>query len=170
MYVMRKMFQSYYGFTWSEFVSWFLGLPLFGQILVVIGIATLTVLVLIGVYYLLKGIGYLIYYLFKGIYYLLKGIATGIYMLLNGLYHLLTGKQENKEISVQDEQEVEQEVQEILPPEKKIEIIIPEEIAYCPECGVELSDSMKSLLSKEGYAYCSFCGKRFNKNLATAHA
>ena len=72
------MVRQYYGLSWQVFVSWFLGLPLFGQILVAVGLVTIIVLVFIGIYYLLKGIGYLIYYILKAIYYIIRGIVIGI--------------------------------------------------------------------------------------------
>ena len=37
----------------------------------------------------------------------------------------------------------------------KIEII-----KYCPECGVEFTKTMSHQLNKDGFVYCSFCGKK----------
>ena len=38
----------------------------------------------------------------------------------------------------------------------------------CPECGVEFTDIMSNQLNKEGYAYCTFCGEKFESPATTA--
>ena len=89
---MKMVLQQYSGWSWQVFVSWFLGLPLFGQILVAVGLVTIIVLVFIGVYYLLKGIGYLIYYILKAIYYIIRGVIIGIVRVIQGIYHAFSEK------------------------------------------------------------------------------
>ena len=156
---MKLLYQSY-GLYWQEFVRWFFSLPLFGQILVGVGIATIVVLVLIGVYYLLKGIGYLIYYILKGVYYLIKGLAIGIYRLLNWLYNLIVGKRESEEKELETTQPIVAQPEPISMTQSGIEQSESEIIKYCPECGVEFSSAMTHQLNKDGYVYCSYCGKK----------
>jgi hypothetical protein len=157
-----------YRFNWQWFVSWFLDLPLFGQILVAIGIFTIITLLLVGIYYLLKGIAYLIYYICKGIYYIFKGIAIGIYKLFNGIYHLIVGKKQSDNVETGKTQVSESKVESI-PPIPKTQILSPEIVKYCPECGVEVTELMVDQLNRQGYVYCVFCGKKFaqeSSNLA----
>ena len=154
-----------YEFDWSDFVNWFFSLPLFGQILVVIGLIVIAVLILIGVYYILKGIAYLIYYTCKGIYYIFKGIAIGIYRLITGTYRLLFGKPEP---STTKSETIEKE--ETTPEPKPVvqEIIekTPHEIVrFCPECGVKLTDLSIQQINQHGFAYCTYCGNKVNLSL-----
>ena len=154
------MISQSYRFYWQDFVVWFLSLPLFYQIVVGVGIATIVVLVLIGVYYLLKGIAYLIYYILKGIYYAIKGISIGIYRVLKWFYYLLVGKPEPEE----KESEIAQPV--VAQPIPKITVQDSteesESVRYCPECGVEFTNVMKIQLDKDGYVYCSYCGRKLD--------
>ena len=63
-----KMSETNFIEYWQAFMEWFAGIPLLGQILIIVGVFAILVLALIGVYYLLKGLAYLIYYILKGIY------------------------------------------------------------------------------------------------------
>lgn len=162
------MISQSYSFNWHDFVVWFLSLPLVYQIIVGVGIATIIILVLIGVYYLLKGIAYLIYYILKGVYYLIKGLAIGIYRLLNWIYNLIVGKSEtNDQEPESTELIVAQPVP--IPVADTIEQDESEIIRYCPECGVEFTNSMTRQLNKDGYVYCSYCGKKLD-NLISAES
>ncbi|MFX1337420.1 MAG: zinc ribbon domain-containing protein [Promethearchaeota archaeon] len=150
-----------YSFNWHDFVIWFLSLPLIYQIIVGVGIATIVILVLIGVYYLLKGIAYLIYYILKGVYYLIKGIAIGIYRLLTWIYNLIIGKNEtNKQEPESTELIVAQPA--LISVANTIEQNESELVRYCPECGIEFTNSMIRQLNKDGYVYCSYCGKKLD--------
>lgn len=162
------MISQSYSFNWHDFVVWFLSLPLVYQIIVGVGIATIIILVLIGVYYLLKGIAYLIYYILKGVYYLIKGLAIGIYRLLNWIYNLIVGKSETNDQELEStELIVAQPVP--IPVADTIEQDESEIIRYCPECGVEFTNSMTRQLNKDGYVYCSYCGKKLD-NLISAES
>ncbi len=148
---------------WQEFVAWFLSLPLSYQIIVGVGIATIVILIIIGVYYLLKGIAYLIYYILKGVYYVIKGISIGIYRVLKWFYYLLVGKPKSEE----EESEIAQPIVVQQIPKTTIQDITEEAesetVRYCPECGVEFTSIMKIQLNKDGYVYCSYCGKKLDK-------
>jgi len=163
------MISQSYGFYWQEFAVWFLSLPLFYQIIVGVGIATIVVLVLIGVYYLLKGIAYLIYYTLKGLYFLIKGVAIGIYRLLNWIYNLIIGKSESEEQEPESTQPIVAQPVPISMAQDPIEQTESELIKYCPECGVDFTNSMTYQLNKDGYVYCSYCGKKLD-NLVSAES
>lgn len=170
---MKMVLQQFYGLSWRIFVSWFLGLPLFGQILVAVGLVTIIVLVFIGIYYLLKGIGYLIYYILKAIYYIIRGVIIGIVRVIQGIYHAFSEKEEPKEKNAaQEEQEttqpIEAQKEQVSPVQEIIEQPQPKTISYCPECGVEFTEIMSNQLNKEGYAYCTFCGEKFESPAITA--
>lgn len=170
---MKMVLQQYYGLSWRIFVSWFLGLPLFGQILVAVGLVTIIVLVFIGIYYLLKGIGYLIYYILKAIYYIIRGVIIGFVRVIQGIYHAFSEKEEPKEKNAaQEEQEITQPIEaqkeHVSPVQEIIEQSQPKTISYCPECGVEFTEIMAKQLNKEGYAYCTFCGEKFESPATTA--
>ena len=66
---------------WQAMLDWFLGLPLFGQILVIAGAIAILVLSIVLVYYVIKGVAYLVYYILKGVYYLIYGLFYGLYKL-----------------------------------------------------------------------------------------
>ena len=163
------MISQSHSIYWQEFVIWFLSLPLFYQIIVGVGIATIIVLVLIGVYYLLKGIAYLIYYTLKGVYYLIKGLAIGIYRLLNWIYNLIIGKNESEEQEPESTEPIVAQPVPISMGHDNIEQTESELIKYCPECGVEFTNSMTYQLNKDGYVYCSYCGKKLD-NLVSAES
>ena len=138
-----------YSFTWQEILYWFLGLPLSGQIFVVLGAITIAILVVIGIYYLLKGIAYLIYYTLKGLFYLLKA-------LFQGLYRLISGKSNQAPAS---------EISNVKEPgkiaQKSIQSYEPEVHYYCTECETKFTDRMNYQLNKEGIVFCDHCGKGF---------
>jgi len=71
---------------WEDFINWFEGLGLIQQtiftVLLVSLAVSITVLVCIGLFYLVK-------YIFLGIYYLFKGIFKGIYLLFKKLFHII---------------------------------------------------------------------------------
>ena len=173
---MKKMLlQRYYGLSWQVFVSWFLGLPLFGQILVAVGLVTIIVLVFIGIYYLLKGIGYLIYYIFKAVYYVIRGIIIGIARVFQGISHALSEKEgpkeQNKaEMEQEPSQPIEVQKEQISPVLDPVAQNVPKVISYCPECGVQFTDLMTNQLNKEGYTYCTFCGEKFDSQTTAAES
>ena len=163
------MIAQSYSIYWQDFVVWFLSLPLFYQIIVGVGIGTIVVLVLIGVYYLLKGIAYLIYYILKGIYYIIKGVAIGIYRLLNWIYNLIIGKSEPEEQAPESTETVVVQPAPISIAQDNIEQTESDLIRYCPECGIEFTNSMTYQLNKDGYVYCSYCGRKLD-NLVSAES
>ena len=163
------MISQSYSIYWQEFAVWFLSLPLFYQIIVGVGIGTIVILVIIGVYYLLKGIAYLIYYTLKGVYYLIKGLAIGIYRLLNWIYNLIIGKSESEEQEPESNEPIVAQPVPISMTQDHIEQTESEIIKYCPECGIEFTNSMTYQLNKDGYVYCSFCGKKLD-NLISAES
>jgi len=170
---MKMILQRYSGLSWQVFVSWFLGLPLFGQILVAVGLVTIIVLVFIGIYYLLKGIGYLIYYILKAIYYIIRGVIIGIFRVFQGIFHAFSEKEEPKEsktteVEQEQSQPIEAQKEQISPVQEIIVQNQPKTISYCPECGVEFTEIMSTQLNKEGYAYCTFCGEKFQSPATTA--
>jgi len=149
-----------FGVPWPDFVAWFLGQPLYGQILIIIGIVTIFVLIGIVVYYILKGVAYLIYYILKGIYYLLKYTCIGVYKLFKGLYHLISGKSPQK---AESQALTPPKVQLIMPVQSSQKIIkeVQPEAGFCSECGAKFTERMNQLLSENGGVYCVFCGNGF---------
>ena len=150
-------------FYWQEFLTWFFSIPLYGQVLVIIGAAAAIVLTFIIVYYIIKGIVYLIYYIFKGLYLLFKAIFTGIYKLIEELYYLISGKPKPVKEEKQSEL-VEEEQVEIVPKTRSVELINPGAM-YCNECGSEFTETMNQNLAIKGLAYCVHCGKGFKLNI-----
>ncbi|MHA2181435.1 MAG: hypothetical protein ACXAAH_08435 [Promethearchaeota archaeon] len=144
---------------WSDPIGWFLDFPLGVQILIIVGLIALTIAALVLVYYILKGVAYLLYYLFKGLYLLLKAIFTGIYKLFEELFYSISGKPRKK-------------IQEVTPPSGE-PINLPEYTSefqeesnikipyYCTECGQKITESMNSLLTSQGVAFCFYCGTEF---------
>ncbi|MFX0033016.1 MAG: hypothetical protein ACFE9P_10150 [Candidatus Hermodarchaeota archaeon] len=154
----------------QEFMEWFLSIPLYVQILVVIGIAAVLVLTAIGVYYLLKGVVYLIYYILKGVYLLLKSIGLLFYKLFKTIYYAISGKpccsieqkSVEQEVTPQLHNESEIKKKELL--EEELDIVNPR-AAYCTACGSEFSERMHQQLIERGIAYCALCGKGFKINM-----
>lgn len=155
---------------WQEFVNWFLSIPLYGQVLVVIGIAAVLILAGVLVYYILKGVAYLIYYIFKGVYLLLKGIGILFYKLFEAIYYAISGKPRPiKQEQLEQEQQAPPQIQEEVKPQyvepvKQELFNVKPNAAYCSECGAEFSDRMQQQLAERGIAYCVHCGKGFKAN------
>ena len=76
---------SGFSIPWEEIVNWFVILPIYGQILILVGVIAILALVITLVYYLLKGLAYLVYYILKGAYYLLKGLGILCANVLRGM-------------------------------------------------------------------------------------
>jgi hypothetical protein len=156
---------------WQEFLQWFLSVPLYGQVLVVVGAVAVLILAVVLVYYVLKGVAYLVYYILKGVYHLLKAIFLGIYKIFEELYYAISGKPRPVKKEEQKEEEPE-EIQvekaepeiEIKPIVKKIVMIQPD-AAYCSECGNQFTEQMQQKLSENGEAFCVYCGKGYKSNV-----
>ena len=156
-------------YYWEEFMNWFLNIPLYGQVLVVIGIAAILVLTVILVYYILKGVAYLVYYILKGTYLLLKSIGLLFYKLFEALYYAISGKprpikQEQEEQQDSPQVQKEPEVQHIQPVAKEF-FELESNAAYCTECGAEFTERMHQQLAERSVAYCVHCGKGFKANI-----
>ena len=93
-----------FGVAWEEIVNWFVAQPLYGQILVLIGLFAVIALAVVIVYFVLKGVVYLVYYILKGVYYLLKGIGLLFYKLCEGLYYAISGKPKPESATEQEQQ------------------------------------------------------------------
>lgn len=151
---------------WKEFASWFLNIPIYGQVLVIFGAVAILILAGVLVYYILKGVAYLVYYILKGTYLLLKAIFLGIYKLFEELYYAITGKPKPvKENEVKEDislvSKVPKEIEDI---SSELQLINPN-AAYCSECGAQFSEKMLQQLSESGIVYCVNCGKGFKSNL-----
>ena len=154
-----NIFQSPWNVIWDDPIGWYLNLPLFGQVLLIIGLIALTILALILVYYILKGVGYLLYYLFKGIYYLLKFLFLGIYKLFEALYYAITGKPRKEKKEPPKITEI-----QAIPNIYNKSFIVKDNIkipSYCTECGQKTTESQGQLLISTGIAHCYYCGKEF---------
>ncbi len=168
--------------TWNEFVDYFWSQPVFGQVLIVIGVATLLTLIGIGLYYLIKGIAYGLYYLFKGIAYLLYyiflgigyifyGVGLGLVKLVQWIYYGITGKprpvKQKKEIEAPKTEAIPNNGQQVQPePVQKFPSeIIAQFKKVCPGCGVEFSENIVNALKSQGIAYCEHCGKGFKAEI-----
>jgi len=151
-----------FGAPWPEFIAWFLGQPLYGQILIIIGIATICVLIGILVYYVIKGIAYLIYYLFKGLYYLIKYTCIGLYKLFKAIYRAISGKPNE---NIKQPVMIMQQVQPVpaTPPKKHVNTVRPE-ATYCSECGLRFTEKMIQQLNDKGHTFCVYCGNGFTVN------
>jgi putative hemolysin len=156
----------------EEFMNWFLTIPMYGQILVIIGIVASLILAVVIVYYVLKGVAYLIYYILKGVYLFLKGIGIGLYKLAEALYYAISGKprpvKEEKEQEKQEVQRVQTPVQKVPEPMKPVQPVfhsINPNAAYCSECGGEFTSKMHEQLAERGVAFCVHCGKGYKSKL-----
>ena len=154
-------------FYWQQFLGWFLSIPMYGQILVIVGAVAVIILTGILVYYVLKGAAYLVYYVLKGVYYLLKAIFIGIYKIFEELYYAISGKPKPVKVEKSEESEV---LEQVVQPKviSKANYSAPSEYdmirpnaAYCNECGSEFTPYMKSQLSSNGFVFCIHCGKGF---------
>ena len=167
--------------TWGDFVNWYSNLPIYGQILTIIGILAFLTLVCVAVYYILKGIAYLLYYLFKGIGYLFYYIGLGIYKIFEGIYYAVTGKQKQKQVQVQvneaaspqiqnDTQHVKMQNQtqkrKHVRPDRYVDPVELKKKRFCPMCGASFSETAKKALEERGRIFCSYCGSSFAKKPA----
>ncbi|MFW9882236.1 MAG: hypothetical protein ACFFG0_54940 [Candidatus Thorarchaeota archaeon] len=155
-----------FGVPWEEIVNWYIAQPLYGQILVLIGVIAVLALAVVVVYYVLKGVAYLVYYVLKGVYYLLKGIGLLFYKIFEGLYFAISGKQKSNPVSAQEKQvppQIQRESESIIPVQRTYQIV-QSDVAFCSECGSQFSDSMIQTLSSKGFVYCIHCGKGFQAN------
>ena len=158
---------------WQEFLQWFLSVPLYGQVLVVVGAVAVLILALVVVYYVLKGVAYLVYYILKGVYLLLKGIFLGIYKLFEELYYGITGnprpvkKEEEPELEVEsDNSDVEVVEPQVEPPVvMKHLVAIQADAAYCSECGNQFTEKMQQKLNENGQVFCIYCGYGYKTNI-----
>jgi hypothetical protein len=150
---------------WQEVITWFLALPIFSQVFVIMAAVGAIILSVVIVYYTLKGVAYLVYYILKGVYLLLKAIFTGLYNLFEELYYEISGKPKpikkttDKLCCEQAEtpQQSYEEQEVIKPPQKEIQIVQPDAV-FCSECGSQYTERMLEQLSENGTAYCVFCG------------
>jgi len=153
---------------WQETITWFLALPIYSQVFVIMAAVGAIILSVIIVYYTIKGVAYLIYYILKGVYLLLKGIFTGLYKLFEELYYEISGKpkpiKESSDIKCCEQSKAPQqsyEEQEIIKPmQKEIQIVQPDAV-FCSECGSQYTERMLEQLKENGTAYCVFCGKGY---------
>jgi len=155
-----------FGVPWEEIVNWYLVQPIYGQILVMVGLVALLALAVVIAYYVIKGVAYLVYYVLKGIYYLLKGIGLLFYKICEGLYYAISGKSKPEPVSAQEQQappQVEKEPEPIIPVQRTYQTVHPE-VAFCSECGSQFSESMVQTLSSRGFVYCIHCGNGFQVN------
>lgn len=153
---------------WQEFITWFLAMPIYSQVFVIMAAVGAIILSVIIVYYVLKGVAYLIYYILKGVYLLLKGLFVGLYKLFEELYYEISGKPKpikespDKKSSERPEalQQSYEEQEIIKPMQKEIQIVQPDAV-FCSECGSQYTERMFEQLRENGTAYCVFCGKGY---------
>jgi len=154
-----QMFSMY----WQEIVDWFVVQPIYGQILILVGVIALLALAVVIVYYVLKGVAYLVYYILKGVYYLLKGIGLLIYKIFEGLYYNISGKPKPGTPQQQNQPQISKIVIQNVPIQKSFQDVHPE-VTFCSECGNKFSNSMLNTLSENNVVYCIHCGKGFHAN------
>ena len=164
---------------WYDIVDWWSGLSATEQLIlgifgIILGVA-ITVLVCIGVYYLLKylfiGIAYLFKYIFKGIAWIFQKIGELFAALLKAIK-----PEEEKVVETQEESvEVERAVV-ALPPKVKqtLENEVSQNSLYCPECGMKFTSMTANNLSSNGKGFCVYCGTGLHiamnpMNMQTAH-
>lgn len=149
--------------AWQGIVDWFLAQPIYGQILVLVGVIAVLALAVVIVYYVLKGVAYLVYYLLKGVYYLLKGIGLLIYKLFEGLYYIISGEPKPNTLQQQSQPQISKQMIQNTPIQKNFREVHPE-VTFCSECGNKFSDSMLHTLSENNVVFCIHCGKGFQTN------
>jgi DNA-directed RNA polymerase subunit RPC12/RpoP len=137
------------GLWFNTFIEWFIEQPLYGQILVIIGIVALLALTVTLLYYIIKGVAYLVYYTIKGVFYLLKYIGYGFFKLCEGFYLLVSGKSKLK-----TENNNQNGINTKSSEEKHVFL------EYCSECGKRSSIKMKNHLEVNEMVYCVNCGTR----------
>ncbi len=138
-------------YYWTQFAEWFLAQPLFGQILIIIGIVAALILSGILVYYIIKGVAYLIYYLAKGLYHLFKALILGFAKIFKRAYKSVQGRTDQP-VSSYKYGEYNNGASVVI--EKR-----PGKISFCSECGKAFSTNVKTLLNTKGSAFCEQCGK-----------
>jgi hypothetical protein len=160
---------------WQEFITWFLALPIYSQVFVIMAAVGAIILSVIIVYFTIKGVAYLIYYILKGVYLLLKGIFTGLYKLFEELYYEISGKpkpiKESSDKKCCEQPKAPQqsyEEQEIIKPMQKEIQIIQSDAVFCSECGSQYTERMLGQLRENGTAYCVFCGKGYKSTKVEA--
>ena len=157
-----------FGVAWEEIVNWFVAQPLYGQILVLIGLIAVIALAVVIVYFVLKGVAYLVYYVLKGVYYLLKGIGLLFYKLCEGLYYVISGKPKPESATAQEQQAPPQVIvvkePEPITPVQRTYQTVQSDVGFCSECGSPFSDSMVQTLSNKGFVFCIRCGHGFQAN------
>ncbi|MCK4238049.1 MAG: hypothetical protein KAX33_02930 [Candidatus Lokiarchaeota archaeon] len=152
--------------SWQDFFGWFNSLRLIEQIiftsLIVAFAVSVTVIVCIGLYYLIK-------YLCLGIFYILKGIFKGFKFVINKIVDLidkilnsgghkvpLTDKiTENRENFQKSVVELPRMIVKSLKNEQDLEY------CYCTECGMKFTDKMNEHLDSNGMTFCIHCGQCF---------
>jgi hypothetical protein len=154
-----------FGVAWEEIVNWFIAQPLYGQILVLIGLIAILALAVVIVYFVLKGVAYLVYYVLKGVFYLLKGIGLLFYKIFEGLYYAISGKPKPESTAIQEQQVppqviVVKESEPIIPVQRTYQTV-QSDVAFCSECGSQFSDSMVQTLTNKGFVFCIKCGHGF---------
>ena len=144
-----------FGVPLKEILNWYLAQPLYGQILVLIGLVAVIALAVVILYYVIKGVAYLVYYILKGLYLLLKYIGLGFYKLTEGFYLLVSGKKKTSkpESSQKNIQNTISYHQNYI-------------LEYCSECGRKVSNRMKVHFEKNGITFCENCGKQLDLNHA----
>ncbi len=151
---------------WGQFLSWFLEIPLLGQILIIAGTIAILVLVCVGVYYILKGAAYLVYYSLKGSAYLVYYVFKGLYLLSEGMYYLISGKEKpvKQAEAPKEAPKVEATVQEIPKQAVPMKKEVHGSVSFCSQCGTQYSESVKHQLTTQGQAFCVHCGEGLTAN------
>ena len=157
-----------FGVAWEEIVNWFVAQPLYGQILVLIGLFAILALAVVILYFVLKGVAYLVYYVLKGVFYLLKWIGLLLYKIFEGLYYAISGKPKPESAPAEEQQTppqviVVKEPEPIIPVQKTYHAV-QSDVAFCSECGSPFSDSMVQTFSNKGFVFCIRCGHGFQAN------
>jgi hypothetical protein len=149
--------------SWHDVVDWWSSLSATEQLVlgifgIIIGVA-ITVLVCIGVFYLLK-------YLFIGIAYLLKYIFKGIAWIFQKLGELFAAlfkaiKPEEEKVVETHEKSAEVERSVVALPQKvkhTLENEVTQNNLFCPECGMKFTNMTSDKLNSNGKAFCVYCG------------
>ena len=156
--------------SWQDFLGWFNGLGPVEQIifscLIVAFAVSITVLVCIGIFYLIKylclGIFYILKVIFKGFKYVINKIVDLIDKILNlepdkvPLTDKIIEKRENTQKSVV-------ELPRII--DKSLKNNQEPEYCYCTECGRKFTDRMHEHLDSNGMTFCVQCGQCFKRDM-----
>jgi len=157
----------------EEFMNWFLSIPMYGQILVIVGIVASLVLAAVIIYYVIKGVAYLIYYILKGVYLLLKGIGLGLYKLCEALYYAISGRPKPIKQPCYEQPQApslpQKELIKVEPIQQNYQPIQPN-ATFCSECGMEFTERMHHQLAETGVVYCVHCGKGYKARAANIEA